>query len=249
MFCVFLDFHWLHSTTTSTNFSETKSCRDAKQQNMGTIELCDDSDSDEDIIVIRDENPSSSSTGNGSNNKCLLPVAKVQPYEPPLNSEEEEQDDDVIDLDRIMLDNNDQNDLISGKISSCISFTNIFIGKYSFCISKMTFVSGITESDPFMGIEPDSSNIVEGDDNKQDLPSHPAPPVAASGSGFGLRLRSFAVDPTNNSFNNAESNSNSNDSSTNASWHVTDEACPPDPIIPQNNSEVSIYEVPSSSNR
>ena len=85
---------------------------------MGTIELCDDSDSDEDIIVIRDENPSSSSTGNGSNNKCLLPVAKVQPYEPPLNSEEEEQDDDVIDLDRIILDNNDQNDLISGKFCS-----------------------------------------------------------------------------------------------------------------------------------
>ena len=223
---MFLDFHWLHSTSTSTDFSAMKSYgSDAKQQNMGTIELCEDSDSsNDDIIIIREEKPPSNSTSN----KGLLPVAKVQPYEPPLNIEEEpELDDDIIDLDSIMLDNNDQNEL----------------------------VSAMTESDPFMGIEPvdnnsisSTNNIVEDDNNKQELPSRPAPPSAA-GPGLGLlRLRSFAVDPTNNSFNiNAESNTSSNDSSTNASWHVTDEVCPPDPISTPNDAEVSIYEVPTSS--
>jgi len=96
-------------------------------------------------------------------------------------------------------------------------------------------ISAMTESDPFMGIESDNStnNSVQ---DKQEVPSHPP-----AGTGFGLRLRSFAVDPMNNSFN-AEANRLSNDPSTNASWHVPDEACPPDTTP---NAEVSIYEVPS----
>ena len=195
------DAHLFQNSTTSKDFSEMKKY-DAKQQNMGTIELVEDSDSsNEDIMVIREEKPCSNSTSNKG-----PPVAKVQPYEPPLNSEDS---DDLIDT--IMLDNDDQND----------------------------FVSAMTESDPFMGIESDNStnNSVQ---DKQEVPSHPP-----AGPGFGLRLRSFAVDPTNNSFN-AEANTLSNDSSTNASWHVTDEACPPDTTP---NAEVSIYEVPSSNMR
>ena len=80
----------------------------------------------------------------------------------------------------------------------------------------------VEESDPFAGME-------EAETNNQDQNVTNDAPQRSSGGTLGLRLKSFAVDPSTTANVSTSDPSPSNASS----WHYTDEVAPPPPYQPQ----------------
>ena len=79
----------------------------------------------------------------------------------------------------------------------------------------------VEESDPFAGME-------EAETSNQDQNVTNAAPQPSSGGTLGLRLKSFAVDPSTTANVSTSDASSSNASS----WHYTDEVAPPPPYQP-----------------
>ena len=79
----------------------------------------------------------------------------------------------------------------------------------------------VEESDPFAGME-------EAETNNQDQNVTNTAPQPSSGGTLGLRLKSFAVDPSTTANVSTSDASSSNASS----WHYTDEVAPPPPYQP-----------------